>query len=214
VPRRLKPKEVGRITVPKYNISVPLLLDRESLDFFVEFQGRSVSAKTAEEAKTLGRDLIINTIALEWQSVIEVSLDEYANERDQSGRLDFDFERFLVATAPWMTEGERSRSQPRGLRRDWPPARGAHPLTKEGYERGADIKVDFMAGRRDGIFRLPYSDETWAGLVRLAKIVRQARRALKKLLGQKDAAALLAGMPFDRPLLLPASADDEEEKED
>jgi len=63
VTRRLKKiRQVGRISVLKYNLSVPVKLDRESLIFYVEFQGRSVSAKTVEEAKKLGRALIVATM--------------------------------------------------------------------------------------------------------------------------------------------------------
>ncbi len=205
--RTLKPQEVGKVVDERLHITVPIMLDRNKLSFYGEFNNEKVEASTAEECKTLVLAKIREQTQLTWIPVILVGYDKPSVRHiGLYSSVSFQFERFEKARRPdgqWSKRPheeeyqERLKASGKGIFADttrrtraagndvqnyWPPA------TEKVQDRG--IRITSITQRE-----IPYDDVTWQALneikasldlaaARIASIVEDEKLGEKlKLMG-------------------------------
>lgn len=101
--RPLKPYKVDRVWKHETGVSVDIMLDRETCEFFGMVGGKRFTYKTANECKREIRKMIDGYGGLKWRKFIEIEMcsveDEYTNHAEfgletPSFNADFQIRRF------------------------------------------------------------------------------------------------------------------------
>jgi hypothetical protein len=189
MPRSLKPQQVGEVKHRNLPIVIPIMLDRNSLEFFFEVAGEKTKCESADEAKIKAREKLESLATVEWESVIAIDHTEsdgfyFPNgnaDRHQPTRtgLKLSFERF-----------ERGRFEGRWrLKRRYIDDASEYELAQR--KTDANAGCGYYQDHSDVI--IPYSDSSWRALHAIVAGVHALNDKLAALLDEKaDVVALLA----------------------
>lgn len=182
MPRPLKPYKVDVAYCHRLSRHAEVFFDRDKKDFFGIVDGKTLRANTLAGCVETLTTYMNNHQELVWHPEIWVSISKthfgHANRHEEhDAQLEFNFFRLEVAKAK---DGETDLERPwfnRGKEFDEPePA----DWQIEKRKTGADIQTIYKHSRGD--FRLPYTEEAWAGLLLLKEATRQASTRLEELI--------------------------------
>lgn len=202
--RQLKPQQVDEVRHARLGVAVPVMLDRNTLDFFVVVNGAEYRAPTAEQIKGDAYWLIDEGGVVVWHPVIEVAVrgDDGSGYDTPRAGLDLTADRFYLGRT---ADGQSLRvSWEHGEREPGERMARARALTVWSYpDAGAGHLVDFAtlpALRRERVFGhlgsaerttyyLAYTDALWAALGAIAQRIHDTRALLAQLLGTDEGRA-------------------------
>lgn len=100
MPRQLKPQQVDEIEHRRAHITIPLMFNRNDINFFADFAGRTYKGKDADTVRTLVMDAIDKSLQCEWVRVLTISHVnyEYAGQGLRDRTFSFNMDRFLIGS--------------------------------------------------------------------------------------------------------------------
>lgn len=208
MPRKLKPHQVGEYRHPKYDIVVPILLDREQKTFFATFGAERFEKKSYDDVYRAVREHLATAFDIQWKPMlaVESNVTGVGNFRGYEAEVGLTVQRFWVADKP-KTNGKHRCDK---LELAW------DRLDEHGHERPKDPEDRFyrpaIEVARDHreyphIAELPYSEEKWRALCAIRERIEQAREQLRALLHAKDLGGLLEDIARRLPAALPPAAE-------
>jgi hypothetical protein len=204
--RQLKPLEVDRFRDHKKGLDVPIMLDRNTLDFFGKLTDGhdEIRSKTAAEVKAGLRKAAESYVPYVWRREIWVEPHEpHYGERSYSHtsppNLDapvvgLEFSRHVVSTPA----GARARQTGWLLEAPWCEPEVMDPTARRAD--GSTPQIRDVPGPDRSVRVLPYSPELWRGLGLVAERIVAARRQLFELLGRPSLDDDLRALAEGRPL--------------
>lgn len=190
--RALKPQKADEFHHERLGVRVDLMFDRNQKDFYAVVVNEALRAPSIVELRKLVRIAVEKNAELRWYQIIVVWLptDTWGATSDRGfARCSFKHERYEVAD---RADGQRVQRPFRenGVK----PDNGIH----RGNENNPDLDLveKFYGGGREHarnlgnqkphVFELPYSDEVWGVLERMAGSLRKAATDLDNLLRSSD----------------------------
>jgi len=209
--RPRKPQEVGKFVHDETETEVPIMLDRETFQFYATIEGRKFQHDSKEGLEGILYGALATWKGYEWIPVIQVKHSgsgtgetiPYASA--VSDGLTVSIRRFYYAErvggglvyVDWTyDESERSERARQFLH--WAHLL-KHPFTVPGEISGYQIDYSLHGSY------LPYDEGLWMGLVTLVGRIGEARNQLNEMLTSKEGQKLLATAGANL-LMLPAPA--------
>ena len=173
--RPLKPYKVDKVWNHQTGVSVDIMLDRDSCEFFGVVGGKRFTFKTASDCKREIRKLLHGYDGLKWRKFIEIEMssveDSYENYAEfgletPSFNADFQIRRF---------EGAKSADK------TW-----VQQPFKEDLEHQESAIKQWPRRKCSGRAVLPYSEKAWATLNEIIVRLRELIARLEEFTNQKD----------------------------
>lgn len=192
--RALKPTKAGEARHERYQVTIDVMLNRNTNIFFAEFGGEKVEDATYAGAERKAIDMIERLSQIEWQPVIKVEpFGSFFDDKNPGVGLKAS--RFYVAPKPgtdgyimagWEPSEYANRNQTKEERAGqfwWHGEGGFVPpcLYKERYSATTT-------------YYFPYSDDLWSRLARTQGAIRQLRDQMKEALDAFEPERLNAGI--------------------
>jgi hypothetical protein len=213
-----KGKKIDTVTEKQSGISVDIYLHKDSMKFSASYGSYSIYDPDGDKVRTEILAEIRKRAELIWTPVIQVNQDGYgSNTREPEynspdwipeeieEKLNLEVERFYVARkadgrwvyAAWhLPPQERMQSA-----RDWYIYTGEKLVFTSEQNLSSSMGYRTQYNNR-GRTLIPYSDETWDGLIIILRRVSEIREALRKLLISESAPVLLQAL--GNAMLLPS----------
>jgi hypothetical protein len=214
-----KGKKIDTVTEKQSGISVDIYLHKDSLQFSASYGDYSIHDSDGDKVRTEILAEIRRRAELVWTPVIQVNQDGYgSNSRkpeynspdwipeEVEEALNLKVERFYVArkaNGKWVYAAFHLPPQERmQSARDW----YIYTAEKLVFTSQQDLSssMHYRSGYNNrGRAIIPYSDETWDGLIIILRRISEIREALRKLLISESAPVLL--QVLGNAMLLPSA---------
>lgn len=205
MPRKLKPQQVDEVFHSDSGTRVPIMFDRNTLEFFAEFEGETFTDPVAVKLRTPVMDAIKAASSLTWERAIAVirprETSSHFNPFDMhaafaQGSMEFAFCIF-----------------------DWAKRRDGKIVRRSVYSDNQGTIYEFRTGGpvvwlrapkdfappvfEDRTVYLPYTQEVWAALWNMKAALESARKRLDELVSTTEGTILLASNGAATLLALP-----------
>lgn len=204
MPRQLKPYTVDSVTRPETRERLDIYFDRNRKLFFAAIGMERVEHTDLKEAKKLALELLTRAPKYDWQPIIVVrrvareSGDHYAQGFEaEHADLDISFYRCERASSPIDPDVVYAREHTIDFEqsvRDHTHWKGKeeveHDRQRMRQERDDNKRLDKFYDSDDHAV-LPYTDETWEGLLVIKRAVDQTRTSLHALIERDNLAEQL-----------------------
>lgn len=210
MPRRLIPRKVGEITNARLGVTVDLMLDRNTLEFFAELGDLKITNKSADTVKAKMGEAIRAVSKLDWFPVVHIEQKDAFMSGGLEGFVGFKTERFWMAkkpngrltTLPWNRYMMLATSEMET--RWWSMVRDATGFYWE--NNWGKFELPCSEGKNH---YLPYTDELWAGTERLITAIKLLRERLIALISSEEGIKQLVSIGASMIKALPAPKGEE-----
>lgn len=190
MPRALKPQKLDSFTHRSYGVTVDLMLDRNSHDFFFDLGGNTFRAESMSDLTRKAREAIAESHNLTWLPMITVTrLEPFACRTNAF--VGFEYDRSWIARkvdgkwlqCSWVNYERENPNEALRWSHDFYPGRKvtAFKLPSHGEDRD-DAKT----------FYLPHSDELWHALEIVCDKITELRKRLDALMMTEKGIAKLS----------------------
>lgn len=175
MPRELKPQKVDQVEDSQTGYIVPIMLDRNSLTFFAEFNGEGTKAASAAEVRVWVEKAIKEARDFVWEGVIEVSKN--TQHTSENAYIQYTINRF------WHTKTINGNP----LKCDWKyqtdlaRSSNGHQWHFSPKEIPSHIPQRFTSDYDH--YYLPYDEATWKGLEELLVALKTITEKIDVILG-------------------------------
>ena len=194
MPREKKPQQVDEVYHERLGITVPIMLNRNTLEFYAEYEGDRIEARSAQEVKQQVEDLVRGGLTAEWQPVLKVQVTtprDYAMYEDVQGSLGIKFRRYWVGFTPTGKTLQCEWNTPAAERRS--AAKKYTELVRPNEVERIDFR-SLPAVKHEGsswhqgsdTYFLDYTEEMWAALNAIVAQLEKACDTLEQLLGTEE----------------------------
>lgn len=202
--RSLKPQKIHEVALDNTELRADIYFDRNKLTFFARLGDEDLddtAADTADACRELALAQLRERAAYTWTPVILVDYERvkkddlrmsFVHKPRRGAAIRFDFRRCEVSGKP----GGKKRRVERPMAQD---------LSAEELKRREKQTHGYRDLAWDFNFELPYHDDIWDGLTRLAAIFRNADEQLGVLLGMDPDALTRALARVPSNLLAPGT---------
>lgn len=186
--RELKPQKLEEVRDKKTGMVVHIMLDRNKFDFFAIVGTEKIREDTAAELKKVVIEKLAAMAQYKWEPMIIIRHDDHRPDPTRRWRSHDDDARYMKAQVEFkFRRFERSPS---------PSGKGfverKHPLDVNASDehevlwRKEDRDIQNFATWEMEYEIVPYTEETWNGLMRLHASIERANDQLTALLGSKE----------------------------
>lgn len=213
--KKLKPHTVANVRSPSGHVERPVYFDREEKDFYVEIaEGDVVRAPSVAEVQKRAKERLGATVPYTWKGIIIIEVKDSWEQQNNTfyrrsaaefgSALGFEFSRLERSPHPSKEGKFVTRKHTLDFEASlkdsadyWVTSAQAERERNEGVTAYHDI---------DSTVVLPYSDETWNGLLAIKSIIDEAHAKLETFMRQPDVSVRLdlAGKKHQAPMLLPS----------
>jgi hypothetical protein len=204
-------KEIDRMKHTDSGIIIIFYLEPDNTFSTSELFGQTLRHNVYDELRREAWKFVAENFKLNFYPIIEIKKIQPFAANDRMPFIGFNASRFFYATNPqgqmfvvswnWIADPKKINSMDLvGYSKMWTP--GGWSYYNAGREFKPPIKVN------DEYTYLPYSEDTWNGVVNLLDTIKKVRERLEELLGSADAGLetfRLAGQQLAR--LLPGGDD-------
>lgn len=188
MPRTLKPQKVGEVRHDKTRMVVDIMLDRNKLDFFAKVGTEEIREDTAPKCKEAVLEKMASMVQYKWEPMIIVRHDNHRPDPKERWRSHSDDARYTRAQVEFKFRRLERSPSPSGKgfveRKHILDVNASDEYEMKRREEEQDVQNFAMWEMEFEI--VPYTEETWNGLMRLHASIERANDQLTVLLGAKD----------------------------